>query len=281
MDSREGGSFMAMSDEIREQRKLLKGKGIKAHIAWFWEYERWPTIIVLAVVGIVVSLIYHYATNKPYAFGILFMNAYVQEDNSEELGADFMEYAGIDSSTNTVLVDLNESATPGGNYSSEYEMYAIQKIMVEIAANQLDAMMADAWYFDNYAYQGSFADLRDVLDEETLEKYKDKIYYIDRAEQERRDAEDALSEVSEELEADADDAEAVTEEAMASELLEGFTLPDPSAMEDPIPVGIWCNEAAYIKDNGYYDSTACILGAVTSGDHLQSFQQFLEYLFEK
>lgn len=272
---------MAMSDEIREQRKSLKGKGIKAHIAWFWEYERWPTLIVLVVAGIVISLIYHYATNKPYAFGILFMNAYVQEDTSEELGADFMEYAGIDSAANDVLVDLNESATPGGNYSSEYEMYTIQKIMVEIAANQVDAMVADAWYFDNYAYQGCFADLREVLDEETLERYKDKIYYIDRAEQERRDAEDTLSEVTEGLEADADDGEAVTEEAVASELLENFALPDPSGMEDPIPVGIWCNEAAYIRENGYYDSTACILGAVASGEHPESFQQFLEYLFEK
>ena len=269
---------MAISDEIREQRKLLKGKGIKAHIAWFWEYEKWPTILILGAACIVISLIYHYATYKPYGFGIMFLNASVQEDASDELAADFMEYAGLDSSAEEVLADLTESVTPGGNYSSEYEMYTVQKVMVEMAANQLDALVADAWYFDSYAYQDAFMDLRDVLDEETLERYKDYIYYIDGALLEESEAEEAVNEESSDTE---ESAETVTEEALNSELLTSFTLPDASEMEDPIPVGIWCNEAGYIKNNGYYDSTACILGAVASGNHPESFQLFLEYLFEK
>lgn len=270
---------MAISDEIREQRKLLKGKGVKAHIAWFWEYERWPTILILVAAAVVISLIYHYATYKPYAFGVMFLNAYVQEDRSDELAEEFMEYAGMDSSSSEILVDLSESVTPGGNYSSEYEMYTVQKVMVEMAANQLDAMVMDAWYFDNYAGQGAFKDLREVLDEETLEKYKDKIYYYDAALLE--DDEDALEEAVEDTDTTQEEAETETEEAVNSELLANFTLPDPEEMEDPVPVGIWCNEASCIKNNGYYDNTACILGAISSGNHLESFQQFLEYLFEK
>ena len=53
---------MAINDEIREQRKKLKGKGIRAHLAWFWEYEKVPTLITVLVGGLVISLIYHYAT---------------------------------------------------------------------------------------------------------------------------------------------------------------------------------------------------------------------------
>ena len=53
---------MAINDEIREQRKKLKGKGVKAHLAWFWEYEKIPTLAVLCVGAIVISLIYHYVT---------------------------------------------------------------------------------------------------------------------------------------------------------------------------------------------------------------------------
>ena len=82
---------MAINDEIREQRKKLKGKGVKAHLAWFWEYEKIPTLAVLCVGAIVISLIYHYVTYRPYVFGTLFLNARAQEMQSEELSADFME----------------------------------------------------------------------------------------------------------------------------------------------------------------------------------------------
>lgn len=304
---------MAMSDEIREQRKKLKGKGIKAHIAWFWEYERVTTLIVLVVAGIAISLIYHFVTNKPYGFGVMFLNAVSQDDQQTTLAEGFMDYAGIDSSSEDVLADVTETLTPGDSSSSEYDMYTTMKIMAEISAEQIDVAIMDAWYFDYYAYQGEFLALNEVLDEAALEQYKDRLYYIDQAEADRRqEAQDNLSSSTEgatetSAEGDTDAAAGSTDsadaaaadsedvnsalaygtqseeeiEARASESLENFTLPDPDTMEEPVAVGIWCNDAPYIQENGNYDYTACIYGIVANTKQPERCQQFLEYLYQK
>ncbi len=276
---------MAMNDEIREQRKKLKGKGIKAHLAWFWEYEKIPTIVVLAAAAIVISLIYHYMTYKPYAFGTLFLNASIQDDQQETLAADFLNYAGLDSSKEDVFADLMESLTPGDNTSSQYDIYSVQKIMAETAAKQIDTAVMDAWYFRQYAYNGEFLDLTTVLDSETLAKYEGRIFYIDQAEAERQqEANDTVSTEDSEA-ANAEDydeqSQKSQEEAESWESLDGFELPDPEQMEKPVAVGIWCNDASYIQENGNYDHTACIFGIVANTEHPEICKLFLEYLYEK
>ena len=276
-----GCFIMAMNDEIREQRKKLKGKGIKAHFSWFWEYEKVPALIVVLVGGLVISLIYHYATYKPYVFGAMFLNASVQDTQSEDLSADFMEYAGIDAKESDVFTDLSEILTLGNNLSSEYDMYSTQKIMAQTAAGQIDVAVMDAWYFDHYAYNGEFKDLREVLDEDTMKKYEDRIYYIDRTKAvAMQDAQDN-KEGTDTAGADSANGEDDEETARAFEKKDGFVNPDPADMEDPLPVGIICTDAPYIEKNGNYPDTVCIYGIVANTKHPETCQQFLEYLFEK
>lgn len=270
---------MAMSDEIREQRKKLKGKGIKAHLAWFWEYEKVPALIVLGVGALAVALIYHYVTYRPYVFGTMFLNATVQDTQQDDLSADFMEYAGIDSSKEDVFADLSEILTPGNGSSSEYDMYSVQKIMAETAAGQVDVAVMDAWYFDHYAYNGEFKDLRDVLDADTLAEYEDRFYYIDRTKAlAMQDAQDDKTDTGSTEEADSEVDETA---ARAFENPETFENPDPSTMDDPVPVGIICTDAPYIQKNGNYPDAVCIYGIVANTKHPETCQQFLEYLFEK
>ncbi len=290
---------MAVSDDIKKQRQKLKGKGLKAQLAWFWEYEKWPTIGVIVAVCVVGSLIYHFVTYKPAAYSIVFLNAYMQDYQDDNLEDGFMEYAGIDASTSGVTADLSESLTPGDLSSSQYDMYTVQKLMAWTAAGQIDAAVMDSWYFEYYSLEGYFADLREVLDEETLEQHKDQLYYVDGAlldmtEEELLEVDAAASEDSEsDSEEVADTQEedttatlgytmsAAEKAARESEAIENFTLPDPDTMENPIPVGIQCNTAPYILENENYSATACIVGCVSSGEHAETFQQFLEYLYEK
>lgn len=272
---------MAINDEIREQRKKLKGKGIRAHLAWFWEYEKVPTLITVLVGGLVISLIYHYATYKPYVFGTMFLNASVQDTQQEDLSADFMEYADIDAGQSDVFADLSEILTPGNSSSSEYDMYAIQKIMAETAAGQIDVAVMDAWYFNHYAYNGEFKDLREVLDADSLKKYEDRFYYIDRTKAvAMQDAQDD-KEGTDTAAADSTEAEDDEAAARAFEKQESFVNPDPADMDDPVPVGIICTDAPYIQRNGNYPDTVCIYGIVANTKHPETCQQFLEYLFEK
>ena len=83
---------------------------------------------------------------------------------------------------------------------------------------------------------------------------------------------------SEETDADATEEEVSYDDALASEKLDGFVMPDPSAMEKPVAVGILMNDAAYVKSAGLYTDTACIGGIIANTQHQDLAVQALDFL---
>lgn len=286
---------MALNEEIREQRKKLKGKGVKAHLQWFWDYEKLPTIIVGIAAAILIALIVQWVTYKPYTFGVMFLNAdETGTDQDDTMGTGFMKYAGIDSGRYQIFTDLDEKLQVWERTTDQSFMYTQQKIMAEMAANQIDAAVMDPECFEYYLPNETFTDLRDTLDEETLAKFEGKIYYVDRTtlvkeEQEEDDptagaqAEDTSAAMDSTMTYDEWEAEQERKSAEIrdSESVENFTLPDPSAMDDPVPVGILVNDSPYLQANHNYDKTAALFGVISGGDHPEYCQAFLEYLYEK
>ena len=55
---------MAVSDEIKEQHDKVKQMGFKARMAYFWEYYRIPTIVILAVIVLAFFLIHDIVRHK-------------------------------------------------------------------------------------------------------------------------------------------------------------------------------------------------------------------------
>lgn len=268
---------MAMRDEIRQQRKRLKGKGIKAYIKWFIDYQLVTTIVIVIAVIFVISIIYTSVTAKESVFGVMFVNAVLSDDQEEILAEDFMEYAGIDSKQYEVYMDLSETLTD--EYQTTYDVYSSSIIATRIGAGQVDVMVADYEVFANYAAGEYFLNLSEVLDAETLETYSALLYYVDAAlfgaeeDEETEDAQEDASGDDAEQAGEGGDADAAEDEAQE------FVLPDPSAMEDPVPVGIVVTDAPYIAENGNY-TDACVLGFLASTEAEDYCTLFLEYLFE-
>ena len=99
---------MAVRDEIRQQRQKLKGQGFKAHWEYFWEYYKIHTIVAVVAIILVVTLIRDIANRKPYALYSLFVNNQGMETQLL-LQDGFAEYAGIDTSSENVLVDTSSN----------------------------------------------------------------------------------------------------------------------------------------------------------------------------
>ena len=166
---------MAMRDEIRQQRQKLRGKGFKAHWEWFVEYDLFKAVIIAVIVIFAVVVIHESVTNLPYVFGVMFINADLSDDQEERLEEDFAAYADIDLEESQMLIDLTASLSMGDT-SSYYDYTYMSTVMARTAAQQLDAWVSDAWNFARYTNNGEFTDLREVLDEETLERYSEYIY---------------------------------------------------------------------------------------------------------
>ena len=297
---------MAMRDEIREQKKLLKGKGAKAYLQWFKDYQLLPTVIIVFAAVMVIYLVVTMVTAKDSVFGVMFINASVADDQSDILEEDFMAYAGIDESRYEVYMDLSESHSISESETT-MDMYSTQAIFTRLAAGQIDVVAADPYMFAQYAGYGYFVELTEVLDEETLSEFDGLLYYVERSVLEEggsADGETASEEdASEETAAAAGDEESGEEddglvsldeiqeseetawtyqndeELVASYSIDSYVLPDPADMEDPVAVGVVVNGSPYLKENHNYDDYVCLLGFVNGSD-TEYCRLFFDYLFE-
>lgn len=288
---------MSVSEEIRAEHKKLKGKGFKAHFSYFMTYYKWPTLAAIAVAAIVISLIRSIASNKPTAVNAMFLNGSNTDltYSTDWIEDEFINYAGIDTGKYSVTIDTSSYITPGGA-QSQVEAATSMKIMAYSAAKDLDVMTADPYNFHNYARSGMFTDLRDILSEEQIEKYEPYFYYIDGKEIEEYENSSSLDEQAADAESYAAYAADTAKEeeynpltaeadAKAAALLEqektdAFVNPDPSTMEDPIPVGVILTDAPYFSTTNFYGDIVPICGVLVSSERQDMAVKMLNYLWE-
>ena len=256
---------MALRDEIREQRQSLRGKGRKAYLDWFLEYNLAPTIGIAAVVICVVCFLYVVLTGKEAAFGVMFINAVAEDGQSAALAEDFAAYSGGLLDEDDLYLDLDEIySADESDMSAAY--YTAQSIIAGVAAGEIDVLIADPEIFTLFAEESYFLDLTQVLGEENLEEFSDCLYYVDRA------SSDGASSGA--------DSEEAEENSRKSVLIGEYVLPDPAGMEEPAAVGIVVNDSPYLQEHGNYNYCVCILGFVGNTDNTEYCELFFNFLFE-
>lgn len=268
-----------MRDEIREERKKLKGQGVKAHLSYFFTYYKVPFVIVLLAAIFAVYLVSYYTQKKTDVFGILFLNtentenASTGSDSSGEKLEDFtakVEKAlGINRRKQEISLNASRYQTPGTHFA-ETDLATQTAILSGISTGSTDVLLMDAWNFNKYATGGSFLDLRNVLDENELSALSGKLYYLDASEIGNED-ESYTNEAYEKM-------DVTLEEAENQESIGGFVLPDPSSMKDPVPVGILANDFPAIEKTGCYQKSAVILGVGAETKRKDMVREFVDFL---
>lgn len=251
---------MAIHDEIREQQKKLKGKSFKEKLGYFWDYYKIHTIVILFITVFAGTFIYDVATAKEEAFSATLLNAYGGE-RQNDFQNDFAGFAGIDTEIYDCFIDAN-SALNLDSYS-QTDMAVLQRTVAMTQTSGLDILTADLKPFTHFASSGMFLDLRDILPEEEYARYEPYFYYIDQA---------ALDKESEANDFDSAGPESVPD----------IDHTDPSAMESPIPVGIYLPGSAKLKEYNCYtlSGETPILGFAVNSERPDTALQFLHYLTE-
>ena len=286
---------MAVWDDIKKQHKKVRKKGFKAMLSYFWDYYKVPTAVILIVAIFSFYLIRDMASNLPYGFYAMMINATLHPDG-EEIGDDFAQYARIDTSSYDVLVDTNQTLSTG-TYNT-YDVSTQERIMAITAAGDLDVMIADQSVFEQYARNDYMTDLRDLMSEEELQKYEGNIYYIDGAiiqaiQDETYEVEAESSSESSEAETSSDSSASgstISDQEISYMLgisspdtivsSDDFVLPDPDTMEDPIPVGIVIADSAYMQETQTYVGTVPILGIIGNSSRTDMAIKFIEYMYD-
>ena len=265
---------MAVRDEIRQQREKLKGQGFKAHWDYFWEYYKIHTIVAVIALIFVVTLIRDMTNNKPYALFAMFVNSQGMETQNF-LQDGFAEYAGIDRSAETVLVD-----TASNVITSSIDTTAVatsEKIMALISASELDVFVSDVSVAYHYASQDTFMDLRTIFDEKELSDLSDRLFYVDRGYIDYLASEEYTDYITT-GKFDQSNRYAV----MADEYNQTFTYTriDPSTMDDPVPVGIVLDDSTALFECGAYPEGGAVAAVVVNSERTDRAKEFINYLLQ-
>ena len=263
---------MSVHEEIREQQKKLKGQGFKAHLEYFWEYYKIHTLVAICVVIFLAMLIHDVRASKPYGFYAAAINsgASMAQDTLEK---EFVEYSGIDTTNYDCFIDM--SSTYNLHLIDDVTIATSQKIMANIAASELDVMLADSELFTHYANQETFLDLRTILSQEELSALSDRLVYVDQGYLDFLNSEEYQTYVST-GEFDENNEYAV----MADKYNKDFIMPttDASKMQTPIPVGITVADSAVLSNVGAYAGSTPVAGVIINSKRTDLAITFLHYL---
>lgn len=243
---------MPLMDEFKEERDEIKQRSFKERMAYFWDYYKWHVIGTAVGILVVASLLNSFLNRKEMAYYSAFVNM-AQTIYSEDYKSAFAEKAGLNSKKQAVYFDSDLRI----DYTKMDEMTSssIQKIMVYVAAGDMDSMVGDLETTNRYAYNGVFADLRDFLTEEEFQKYEPYFFYADKK----------------------------LIEAAAGEVSLDFQFPatpsDPSGMEEPIPVAIKLDQCPKLREC-YVMAPDQYLAIMAGNKHPGLNHVFLNYLFE-
>ena len=230
-----------ISDEIREQHKKLKNAPLRQKLSYFFHYYFLWTVLITVVVVSIILLAKAFLQRKTNAFSAVFLNSETNDANQGDTLKETLDKTWELSSREAIDLDFTSTLTPGGS-QDETDMGTITKLAAAVREKSLDAMVCDAWNFNHLADQSMFSDIRKHLSEEELTHLQGRIYYIDGAALDKK-------------------------EAKTSESREDFRLPDPTSMKDPIPVGVILSDSTYLKDNSLYQKTVPIFGFTNTGKH--------------
>lgn len=184
---------MSLRDDLKKEKKKLSRLSFGEKLQYIFDYYKFWILGVVVLVGLVWSVGSTILHNKPTGFYAMLLNAGgtdLSGQADEAAGEAFAEAAGLDDEKQKILVDT--SATFNPNDQSQFSMAQNAKIAALYQSHEIDVMVADPGVFTYYALNGSFVDLRDVLDDETLAGYEasGQVYYIDQHVQELLDQTD-------------------------------------------------------------------------------------------
>ncbi len=260
---------MSVRDDIKKQHKKIQKKGFKASLSYFWDYYKFHTAAVIIGILFLAFLIRDVVLSKPYGFYATLLNETFSAD-AQKIQDEFAEYAKIDTSKYEVYIDTSMSINMSA--PSQFDLANQQKIMAVVASSEMDVLVSDYKMFKTYAENSYMADLSTIMSSDKLEKFKDKIYYIDQAVIDEKDKEKFNT---------SSESTSTKEQDNISDDDQKFILPDPSNMKKPVPVGIVVDNASYFVKNNTYAATTPIYGIIGNSKNTDKALAFLDFIYDK
>ncbi len=250
---------MPVMDEFREERESIKDGTIKQKFQYFLDYYIWYVIGGTVLVIFLSWLIHDILNSKDWTFYGFFINSYGMEEETEAYFNEFAEYAQLDLENYGGMIDSSMSLDV--NSYNEMTMSTVNRLMVAMAAGDVDFIASDPATFNHYATTETFLDMKEILSPELLEKCEPYLYYVDMAEVRRRDEYNKRGDYD-------------------SYIPKEYDHRSPEGLEDPAAIGLYIEDCEKLMSVYTFKSEEVIFGIPLNTTHLETSLQFIDYIFE-
>ena len=253
---------MKASELIQKDRDLLKGKPLKAKLKHIWLYYKWYLVSFLLVICYIISLVDTNIESNHIVLTGTFLNTTAYSSDALTFEKDFMSRSQLNPNEQLVVFDttLHYDSEPDPEDSiSSYEN--LQLMVARAHSGDMDLLVTDSEPVNLLMYNEFFMDLSQALTAEQFDTYKPYFLYMDNA---------FLQEIL------STDLSTVDPNMI-------LAYPDPTKpelMEEPIPVLIDISSSNEIATLYPEVNDRLTLGFVTTCQHLEVAQLFLDYLMK-
>lgn len=249
---------MKITEYIKKEKEKIQGKPPKERLEYIWDYYKWPILGVILAIAILVQGVIGICNRKDIVFTGVVLNCKLGTKEDAFLEG-FYEMAGIDAKKETASFYTDIILQKGQN---QLNANSIQRIMAGIVIKDMDfiAGTTDPFQLCAYSSGNMLGDLRNFLDQDTLQKLEGRLYYIDKAVW--------------------DQVNAPLGEHVEPDLLKYPDPHNPEDMVEPIPVGIDVSDREAFINAYYLPDSRVYIGIVPNTPRLELVLQFIDYLLE-
>ncbi len=250
---------MAVMDEFKEEREAIKNATFKKRAEYFWDYYKIHTIVIVFSLFFLCAFAQSYLTAKDTVLYVAMINSYAETEAIDDIEADYLEMLDV----NTKKYDVILSNTIFLNYEEQdtNHVYSVQSLVTLVAAGEVDILASEEATYVELAYQDIFMNLEELLTEEELAMYADRLFYVDQA----------VIDVINQL---------IDEYADESEYPDYVYGSNPEDMENPVAVGIYAEAGTTMTDTFYYYDDMAVIGVVANSGRTENAMGFVELMLE-
>ena len=161
-----------------EQIPKLKDMKTKERFSYIWDYYKWVIILGVVALIVVLNIVRAFGSRKETALYVLAVNADANAvgGKPEELFTDFLTEHGFDPDKEEVLVNTGITYLEG---TAANEVYAMQAIVTILGSGAADVCLMDEDLFVQEASLGAFVPVQFYLTEEEMDRYADRIVWVE------------------------------------------------------------------------------------------------------
>lgn len=239
---------------IREELKKLSALSWGERVGYIWDYYK-PLMAAILVIIFFISLGVEIYRNlqKDYLLNAYFVNSNTVLSDYETMTSDFEEYIGGLEKNQVINIDTTLTISED---LDQYSTASQTKLTAIASTGDLDIIVMDAETFDRYYKEGFFADLSEVLTEEQMEQWEERLIF-------REPAADLKEESSEETEA------AVQEAAYSSE-----------QQSEAVPAAIDISDLDILEQYNIYTDEEVYAGVFSRISHPEMIRSFFDFLLK-